>query len=170
MMLPISCRHSRRVHSWNPGWEGLIAGRTFRAGLDKLLPVAFCARDTVDEEGPKAGRGWVFIDSHGLFAGFRVKLGGLLVPADETEKKPLPTIFGTPMCSTCNGEWPPGMENYETSLYFYKNPGDGNLTFTKMLISILYGTHANAEFIQPPKNTHNPVKSVSTFQNIPPYI
>jgi hypothetical protein len=64
MMLPISCRPSRRLilGSWpdsggSPGRDWLIAGRTFRAGLDnELFPVAFCGTQ-LTKKGLRQGEG-----------------------------------------------------------------------------------------------------------------
>jgi hypothetical protein len=74
----------------NQGREGLIPGRTIRAGLDKLLPVAFCGTQ-LTKKGFRRGDGEFFYRFPWAFCRVQGEIGGLLVPArvpaDATEKK-----------------------------------------------------------------------------------
>jgi hypothetical protein len=85
MMLPFSCCPFL-VRSRNPGREGLIVDRTFRAGLDKLLPVAFCGTQ-LTKKGLRRGAREIPVGF--LIAGFRVKLGANWYQLMRLKKTPL---------------------------------------------------------------------------------
>jgi hypothetical protein len=106
MMLPVSCRPSRRVHSWflasqwrEPSGRGLINWCWWLSAGHSWQRRAY----------RKAGAWVSFYRFPWAFCGVQGEIWGLLVPADATEKNHLYRQFLGHWSATRYGEWPPGI-------------------------------------------------------------